>query len=347
VKEIKTELLIIGAGPAGLGAAIYAARSALDFKIVEKFMAGGQIVTTEYIENYPGFKDEISGFDLVQNMVGHCRKFNIDIGESTAINSIEILNAQGNTPGEGAGGGSDKSPEKVTGKRLNRKKENGLKKPKNRFLCTGDGFEINTGSIILATGASPQRLLVEGENEYIGRGISFCATCDGALYRDSEVIVIGGGNTAIQEALFLVKFASRVYIVHRRNELRAVKSLQNKAFENPKIEFIWDSVVERFSGSDRLEEVEIKNVKTGKKSLKKTAGVFEYIGIKPNSGLLGDIAEIDENGFILTDHRMETSVAGIFAAGDVRNTPLRQVITAVADGAVAATFADKYLNDLI
>jgi len=313
LKKIKTGLLIIGAGPAGLGAAIYAARSALDFTVVEKFVPGGQIVVTEYIENYPGFKGDISGFDLMQNILEHCKKFDIEIEESQRIDSVEILK----------GGGRDV------------------------FVCKGADIEITAGSIIAATGASPKRLHVEGENKFIGSGVSYCATCDGPLYRDKDVMVIGGGNTAIQEALFLVKFARKVYIVHRRDELRAVKSLQIKAFSNPKIELVWDSVIEKFSGGDRLEEVLIKNVKTGKKTIKKISGVFEYVGIKPNSGFLAEFVKMDNSGFIITDTKMETSVAGIFAAGDVRNTELRQVITAVSDGAVAATFADKYLNNLI
>ncbi|MBN1298377.1 MAG: thioredoxin-disulfide reductase [Actinobacteria bacterium] len=314
MKKFKTELLIIGAGPSGLGAAIYAARAALDFFVVEKFIAGGQIVVTEFIENYPGFKDDVSGFDLMQSIIEHCKKFNINIHESQSIESMEILRSG--------------------------------RKSKCKFVCRGQDIEVVAGSIIIATGASPRRLYVEGENEFIGNGISFCATCDGALYRDKEVMVIGGGDTAIQEAMFLVKFASKVYIVHRRDELRAVKSLQAKAFAQPKIEFLFDSVVDRFTGGNKLEEVTIKNVKTNEKTVKKIDGVFEYVGIKPNSDFLKGFLKMDEWGFIITDEKMSTSVSGIFAAGDVRVTPLRQVITAVSDGAVAATFADKYLDDL-
>jgi thioredoxin reductase (NADPH) len=307
------ELVIAGAGPAGLGAAIYAARSALNFKVMDKFMAGGQIVTTEFIENYPGFKGEVSGYDLMQEIISHCRSLKINLVESAAIENLSIK--------------SKKNIRKI-------------------FKCQGDGFEITADSLIIATGASPQRLAVKGENEFIGRGISFCATCDGALYRDRDVMVIGGGNTAIQEALFLVKFARKVYVIHRRDSLRAVKSLQNKAFNSAGIEFIWDSVIEGFSGSEHLESVSLRNVKTGKIQSMKIDGVFEYIGIKPNSELVTGMVKLDEHGFIITDKYMQTSVPGIFAAGDVRNTPLRQVITAVADGAVAATYADRYLNGI-
>jgi thioredoxin reductase (NADPH) len=315
LKKIKKELLIIGAGPAGLGAAIYAARSALDFIVLEKFVPGGQITVTEYIENYPGFKDEISGFDLMQEILLHCAKFNVKIEQSAAIDSCEIIKSKKNA--------------------------------KNIFICRGQDIEINAGSVIIATGASPQKLDIRGEDRFIGNGISYCATCDGALYRDREVMVIGGGNTALQEAMFLVKFAGRVYILHRRDQLRAVKSLQDKAFAEPKIKFILDCVAEEFSGEQKLEEVILKNVKTGKKTTKKIDGVFEYIGVKPNSDFVKGLLDMDESGFIKTDVKMQTSVEGIFAAGDVRDTQLRQVITAVSDGAIAATFADKYLNDFI
>jgi thioredoxin reductase (NADPH) len=316
LKEIKTDLLIIGAGPAGLGAALYAARSALEFKIVDKLKAGGQIITTEIIENYPGFKDNVSGYDLMVSIIEHCKKFNIATEEYMDLGVIELLTQNG------AGG-------------------------KSKFVCTGEEVKFISKAIIITTGSSPERLFVEGESEYIGKGISYCATCDGALYWDKEVMVIGGGNTAIQEALFLTKFAAKVYIVHRRSELRAVKILQDRAFENKKIEFIWDSVIEKFSGGERLEKVMIKNVKSGGKTSRSIDGVFEYVGIKPNSAIAAGLADLDADKFIITDSKMQTSQPGLFAAGDVRNTPLRQVITAVADGAVAATYADKYINDMI
>lgn len=319
MKEKKTDLLIIGAGPAGLGAAIYSARAALDFILVDKFMAGGQIVTTELVENYPGFMGDTSGFDLMQKMMEHAKSFGITIEENSCIDSIEIRQSSGHRKSS---------------------------KEKNMFLCRSKENSVYSKSLIIATGASPKRLFVDGENEFIGRGISFCATCDGALYRDREVMVIGGGNTAIQEALFLTKFAKKVYITHRRDELRAVKLLQKRAFENKKIEFIWDSIVVGFGGSDRLEQLQVKNVKTGSISKIKVDGVFEYIGIRPNSEIVKDLVEFDDDGFIITGQKMETRTKGIFAAGDVRDTPLRQVITAVSDGAVAATYADMYLDDL-
>ncbi|MFZ3085455.1 MAG: FAD-dependent oxidoreductase, partial [Candidatus Hydromicrobium sp.] len=197
-----------------------------------------------------------------------------------------------------------------------------------------------------ATGASPDRLNVEGESGLIGKGISFCATCDGALYRDREVAVVGGGDAAIEEAIFLTKFAKKVYIIHKRNELRAVEILKDRVFKNKKIEFLWDSVVEKFIGKNKLEEILIRNKKENKTYKLKVNGVFEYIGWKPNSELVKDLVQLDEKNFIITNFKMETSLPGIFAVGDVRNTPLRQVITAVADGAIAAIYVDKFLYSL-
>lgn len=310
--EVKTDLLIIGAGPGGLSAALYARRAGLDFEIVEKKMAGGQIINTESVENYPGFKDDISGYELAQNLLGHCRRFDIEVMEYFAVNSIESVNT--------------------------------TKKDKSyHFKCPGDEKLIWTNSVIMATGASPDRLNVEGESGFIGKGISFCATCDGALYRDREVAVVGGGDTAIEEAIFLTKFAKKVYIIHRRNELRAVEILKDRVFKNKKIEFLWNSVVEKFIGKNKLEEILIRNKKENKTYKIKVDGVFEYIGWKPNSELVKDLVELDEKNFIITNFKMETSLPGIFAVGDVRNTPLRQVITAVADGAIAAIYVEKFL----
>ena len=313
MQEVKTDLLIIGAGPGGLSAALYARRAGLDFEIVEKKMAGGQIINTASVENYPGFKDDISGYELAQNLLGHCKRFDIEVREYFAVNSIESVNT--------------------------RKKDKSY-----HFKCPGDEKLIWTNSIIMATGASPDRLNVEGESGLIGKGISFCATCDGALYRDREVAVVGGGDTAIEEAIFLTKFAKKVYIIHRRNELRAVEILKDRVLKNKKIEFLWNSVVEKFIGKNKLEEILIRNKKENKTYKLKVDGVFEYIGWKPNSELVKDLVELDEKNFIITNFKMETSLPGIFAVGDVRNTPLRQVITAVADGAIAAIYVDRFLS---
>jgi thioredoxin reductase (NADPH) len=315
MQEVKTDLLIIGAGPGGLSAALYARRAGLDFEIVEKKMAGGQIINTASVENYPGFKDDISGYELAQNLLGHCKRFDIEVREYFAVNSIESVNT--------------------------RKKDKSY-----HFKCPCDEKLIWTKSVIMATGASPDRLNVEGESGLIGKGISFCATCDGALYRDREVAVVGGGDTAIDEAIFLTKFAKKVYIIHRRNELRAVEILKDRVLKNKKIEFLWNSVVEKFIGKNKLEEILIRNKKENKTYKIKVDGVFEYIGWKPNSELVKDLVELDGKNFIITNFKMETSLPGIFAVGDVRNTPLRQAITAVADGAIAAMYVDKFLYSL-
>lgn len=315
MQEVKTDLLIIGAGPGGLSAALYARRAGLDFEIVEKKMAGGQIINTAAVENYPGFKDDISGYELAQNLLGHCKRFDIEVREYFAVNSIESVDT--------------------------RKKDKSY-----HFKCPGDEKPIWTNSVIMATGASPDRLNVEGESGLIGKGISFCATCDGALYMDREVAVVGGGDTAIDEAIFLTKFAKKVYVIHRRNELRAVEILKDRVLKNKKIEFLWGSVVEKFIGKNKLEEILIRNKKENKTYKLKVDGVFEYIGLKPNSELVKDLVELDEKNFIITNFKMETSLPGIFAVGDVRNTPLRQIITAVADGAIAAMYVDKFLYSL-
>lgn len=328
MKKDKVDLLIVGAGPAGLGSALYAVRAGLDCKIVDKQMAGGQIITTEFIENYPGFKDNISGYDFIQNLVEHCKKFNINIDEFFDIDSIDL----------------------VSNTNSFRKNQNSLNHKELRpykFNCYGDDAEILARSLIVATGASPSKLGVEGEDELIGKGISFCATCDGALYRDREVAVVGGGDMAVEEAIFLTKFAKKVYIIHRRDELRAVKILQDRAFKNKKIEILWDSVIEKFLGKERLEEITIKNKKRNQSYSKKIDGVFEFVGIKPNSDFVKSMVKTDNRGFIITDYNMETSTCGLFAVGDIRSKPLRQVVTAVADGAIAAMSADKYLNNLL
>lgn len=309
MKKINKELLIIGAGPAGLGAAIYAYRSGIDFSIADKSMAGGQIITTDEIDNYPGFYNDISGFDLMQNIISHVKKFGVQIHEFCDITSVHTA-----------------------------------KDAPKKFICSSDEFEFSTSSIIFATGASPKRLGAEGEDRLIGKGISFCATCDGALYRDKTVAVIGGGNSAIEEALFLTKFASKVYLIHRRDELRAVKVLQEKAFANKKISFILSTEAIKFTGKDRIEEMVLKNKKTSKIKNLKIDGVFEYVGINPNSLLLNGIVDFDEYGYIIADKSLQTSIPGIFAAGDIRNSVLKQVITAVADGAMAATSAEKFLS---
>jgi thioredoxin reductase (NADPH) len=313
----KIDLVIVGAGPGGLSAALYAKRAGLDFEIVEKLMPGGQIIKTDAVENYPGMGENISGYELASKIIEHCGHFEIKVRDSFPVNTIEYSNS----------GTSEESSS-------------------YRFKCSGEAGVIWSNAIIIATGASPERLNVEGEKELIGRGISFCATCDAALYKDREVAVVGGGDTALDEAIFLTKFAKKVYIIHRRDELRAAQILRDRAFGNKKIEFLWSSVIEKFTGGEKLEEILIRNKKENKTYSLKVDAVFEYVGWKPNSGMVERLVKLDERGFIITNSRMETSLPGIFAVGDVRDTPLRQVVTAVADGAVASIYADRFLYSL-
>lgn len=300
------DLIILGGGPAGLTAGLYATRSKLDTLMIEKMYLGGQIVNTYQIENYPGYED-ISGPELISKMEAQTKRY-----------GLQIIN------------------EDVVG-----------------LDITGDIKKVNTGNatyeakaIILAMGATPKRLGIEKEDKFIGSGISFCATCDGAFYKDATVAVIGGGNTAVEDALYLTKFAKKVYIIHRRNELRATKAEQDKAFANDKIEFIWDTVVVDIEGEYEVQGLKLKNVKTSEESVLKVDGVFVAIGLAPNTEIIKGIIDMDEYGYIVTDDDMRTNIPGVFAAGDVRHKTLRQVVTATGDGATAAYVAEKYIDSL-
>ncbi len=299
------DVIIIGGGPAGLTAGMYCARARLDVVLVEKLAPGGQVLTTDRVENYPGFPEGISGFELMDRMKSQAERFGL------AVRAEEVTGLE-------AGG---------TGK----------------LVKTNQG-ELETRAVILASGATWKRLGIEGEEKLMGRGVSFCATCDGPFYRDQEVAVVGGGDTAVEEALFLTRFAGRIYHVHRRDELRAVKVLQERAFAESKIEFIWDTVPVRVLGEDGVEGIELRNVKTGETSRKAVQGVFVFIGTVPNSDMVKGLVDQDEGGFVITDQGMQTSSPGIFAAGDVRSKPLRQISTAVGEGAAAAFSAEKYLE---
>lgn len=304
----EVELIIVGGGPAGLTSAIYSARALIDTLVIEKMLPGGQPVLTTFIENYPGFPEGISGPELAERLESQAGKFGAKI-----ITSRPVLN-------------------------ISRKEE---------------GFEIKTEmesflgkAVIVATGTSPRKLNVPGEEEFTGRGVSYCAVCDGAFYRDRVVAVVGGGDSAMDESIYLTRFASKVFVIHRRNQLRAEKILQERAFSNPKISFIWDTVVQSIEGDRKVELLKLKNVKTGEISELKVDGIFVYIGSTPNSSMVKDLVELDENGFIITDNCMKTSVPGLFAAGDVRNTNFRQLATAIGDGAIAANSAERYLGEL-
>jgi thioredoxin reductase (NADPH) len=305
-KEYKFDIIILGGGPAGLAASIYAGRSKLSAAIIDTAVTGGQLTKILEIENYPGFP-MISGYDLSEKIEEHADKFGAQKFIMQKITAIDLSSS--------------------------------IKR-----VETNEGIFL-AESVIIATGACPQKLGVPGEEEFAGRGVSYCAICDGAFFRDKVISVVGGGNAAVEEALYLTRFASKVNIFHRRNELRAEKVYQDKAFNEPKINFIFDSEVAAINGKDKVESISVRNVITGETSEVPTDGVFPYIGYVPSSELFKGQLQLDERGFILTDVNLATSCEGVFAAGDIRVTPLRQIIVSVADGAIAATSAAKYLKD--
>lgn len=300
------DLVIIGAGPAGLTAGIYAARARMKVLLLEKAVPGGQILITDWIENYPGFPEGISGYDLAEKMRVQAQ----DLGLEIQTAQVHSLNLSADT------------------------KEIVLK-----------DRTILTKSLIIASGASPKKLGI-GEDKYMGKGISFCATCDAPFFKDKIVVAVGGGDTAVQEAIFLTKFAKKVFLVHRRDELRATKILQERALANDKIEFVWDSVVTGVDGLFGIENVHVKNLKTDEKTTIKADGCFIWVGILPNTEFLNGAVKTDEFGFIAADANMQTSVPGVYVAGDVRDTPLRQIATAVGDAAIAAVNAEHYIENL-
>jgi len=302
------DIVIIGAGAAGLTAGIYACRSNLYTMLLEKFMPGGQAALTAFVENFPGFPEGISGFELMENMRKQATGFGLEI-VTAEVMCIEP---------------HERAPFRI---------------------CTSNG-ELLTSSIIVCTGVRPRRLEVPGERELFGRGISTCATCDGAFYRGMEVAVVGGGDSALDEGLYLTRFASAVHIIHRRDRFRAIHALVRKAEENPKIRFHLDTVVTTVNGAGAVESVSLQNVKTGEQSVLPVAGMFLYIGLIPNTEMFRGLLALNDRGFITVDRNLMTSVPGIFAAGDVRDTPLRQIITAASDGALAAYSAGKYLESL-
>ncbi len=306
------DLIIIGGGPAGLTAGMYAGRAKLSTLILEAEKPGGQIVITDEVENYPGSMEEPTGPKLVGRMVKQYKGF----GGELIMEGVESY---------------DFDSEIKT-----------VKTSKNEYQAK---------SIIIASGASPRKLGAKGEDAYVGKGVSFCATCDAAFFEELEVYVIGGGDTAVEEAVFISKFARKVTVVHRRDELRAAKSLQEKAFANDKIEFIWDSVVEEVGGDGLVEEMTLLNRKTGEKTVIKadeddgTFGIFVMIGYIPKTDIFKGVIDMDDSGYILSDENMKTNKAGVFVAGDCRQKPLRQVVTATADGAIASISAEKYLEE--
>ena len=306
------DVIILGGGPAGLTAGLYAGRSRLSTLIIEKGQDGGQIAITDEIENYPGQMVEgESGPSLISRMTEQAKKF----GAERCTDVIKSVELEGEV-----------------------KKLTGLK------------GEYQAKCVIIATGAFPKPIGCENEGRFTGKGISFCATCDASFFEDFEVYVVGGGDSAVEEAMYLTKFARKVTIIHRRDELRAAKSIQEKAFANPKIAFMWDSVVVRVDGDDLLSSMTVKNVKTGELTVVEADeedglfGLFGFIGYNPNSKLFEGMLEM-ENGYVRTDDNMHTNIPGVFAAGDIRVKSLRQVVTAAADGAIAAMQAEHYISN--
>jgi len=300
------DMVIIGGGPAGLTAGIYASRALMNVVLFEKGVYGGQMLTTAHLENYPGFPDGIGGFELADLMHKQAEAFELPI-EYRSVDKI--------------------------------RKEGDL------FILDSGADEIQTKTVVVATGATPNKLGVPGEEKLTGRGVSYCATCDGALYRERTVAVIGGGDSAVEEALFLTRFASRVHIVHRRDQLRAVPLISKRALENDKITMEWNTVMTEVRGEEDVKELLLKDVKTGETRSLEADGVFIYVGITPITDFVSELAQLDPGGYIVTDQTMQSSVPGLYAAGDVRSGSIRQVSTAVGDGATAAFYAYKYLEE--
>ena len=304
-KEIY-DIAIIGGGPAGMTAGIYGGRAQLRTCILEGMSTGGQMFNTATIENYPGFS-RIDGPGLSQKMEAQAREWGVEVqfGHVTEIRQ------------------------------------------------QGDLFDVITlgeetyqaRTVILATGSTPKKLGVPGEVEFAGRGVSYCATCDGAFFREKDVAVVGGGDSAVEESLYLTRFVNRVTIIHRRDQLRATKHLQERAFADPHIELLWDSEVEAIEGEETVKQLRIKNKKTGTVSILPADGVFIYVGMRPNTEFLHGLVKLDPWGYIEAGEDTLTSMPGIFAAGDIRSKGLRQIVTAVADGAVAAMAAERYLGE--
>ena len=301
------DTVILGGGPAGFSAGLYTSRGGISAAIIDINMLGGQPSNYLELENYPGFS-KIGGYDLMEKFEQHADMFGLQKFPMQEIETIDLVS-----------------------------------QPK---IIKTKTDEFHAKTVIIATGARAMKLCIPGEEEFIGRGVSYCAVCDGAFYKDKVIAVVGGGNSAVEEAIYLTKFASTVYIIHRRDELRADKIIQQRAFSNKKIEIIWDSCVTEIKGDSTVNSIILKDAKTQNLTELSVEGIFPYIGICPNvEKINGQIAQ-DNKGFIITDETMKTSLDGVYAVGDVRNTPLRQVITAASDGAVGAVYAVKYIDSL-
>ena len=301
------DVIIIGGGPAGYTAALYAARAGLDTVVIEKMSVGGQMATTGKIENYPGFEDGIEGFDLGMRMQAGTERF----GARTEYAQVTKTSLAGEI--------------------------------KRVFTDFG---ELLSRTVIIATGADPRKLGVKDEEQLMGNGVHYCAHCDGRFYKDKTVMVVGGGNSAASDALYLSRLAKKVYVVHRRDTLRATKIYHQPLMKAENVEFLWNSAVSEFSVNEKLESVKVKDVISGEEQSVTVDGVFVSIGRKPATELFKDELELDENGYIVAEESTKTNISGVYAVGDVRTKELRQIVTAVADGAVAADQAEKYLSEI-
>jgi thioredoxin reductase (NADPH) len=303
----KEKIIIIGSGPAGLTAAIYTARAMLDPLVISGSQLGGQISITSEVENYPGYPEGTTGPELAELMRKHAEKF----GSRILVDEVTQVDLGKGSP----------------------------------FRVKTHAEEYETEALIVSAGASPRRLGVPGEEELIGRGVSFCATCDGFFFREKEILVVGGGDSAMEEAIFLTRFAKTVRVIHRRDELRAGETLKRRALANPKISFIWDSVVQEVMGNGNVEAVRVRNVKTEEEQELPTDGVFIAIGHIPNSALFQGQLDIDSRGYLLTDEHMQTNIPGVFAAGEIQDPTYRQIATSVGQGCAAAIMAERWLEE--
>ncbi len=301
------QLIILGGGPAGLTAGLYASRHRVEVLLVEKGAVGGQVLATDWVDNYPGFPDGVSGSDLVAKMTAQASRFGLETKNGNVV-KVELAGAE-----------------------------------KKLILESGD--VLHSRALIISTGARPNKLGISGEEQFAGRGVSYCATCDGPFYRDQRIVVVGGGDTAVQEADFLTRFASSVTIIHRRDKLRAAKVLQEKAFANKRIEFIWNANVIAIEGEKEVERVKIRKI-DGTESDIPGKGIFILIGTIPNNEMLPlEQLGVDQHGFIKTDNEMRTSIPGVMAAGDIRSKAVRQIVNGAGEGAVAAITAEHYLSE--
>ena len=300
------DVIIVGGGPAGLTAGLYASRAGLRTVLVERLMPGGLAATTDVVENYPGFPEGISGPELMERFGQQAVRFGLEI----RMGEVQGISVRG----------------------------------RDRVVSVGDG-ELSAGALIIAAGSRPRKLGVPGEDAFRGRGVSYCATCDGPLYRDAVLAMVGGGDSAVKEGIFLTKFARKVFLIHRRDQLRASGVTRERALNNEKIEFVWNSVVEEIVGGNTVSAVQIRNVKTRERSTLQVDGVFIFVGTEPNTDFVKGVLKVDEKGYIVSNRNTQTLVPGIFAAGDVQEEFAQQIAVAVGHGAQAAMMAERYLSE--